>query len=110
MYKLIYESTGGKNAVYPIWDRNAKFGKESYGKIRLVIHQLRNYYFHDYETWDQESQNKLLTHVQEFFNKTIAKDDPDEDDEWINIQLAILFKVTEYLKEVSKKYKRKVGD
>ena len=107
MYKLIYESSGGKDAAYPIWDRNAKFGKESYGKIRLVIHQLRNYYFHDFETWEQQAQDKLLAHVHEFFNNTIAKKDPDNGDEWTNCQLAILFKSIEYLKEVSSRFKRK---
>jgi len=110
MFKLIYESSGGKEAPFPIWDRNAKYGKESYGKIRLVIHQLRQYYFHDYENWTKEAQNKLLGHVHEFFDLTVGKKEPDNKEDWISCQLAILFKITEYLKEVRKKYKRKVGD
>ncbi|SVD96714.1 uncharacterized protein METZ01_LOCUS449568, partial [marine metagenome] len=56
MFKLIYESSKGKDATYPIWDQKAKYGKESYGKIRLVIHQLRNYYFHDFENWEKPAQ------------------------------------------------------
>ena len=99
MFKLIYESSKGKDATYPIWDQKAKYGKESYGKIRLVIHQLRNYYFHDFENWEKPAQDKLLIHVHEFFQLTIGKDEPDDDNEWINIQLAVLFKTTEYLTE-----------
>ena len=110
MFKLIYESSGGKEAPYPIWDRKAKYGKESYGKIRLVIHQLRQFYFHDYENWDKEAQDKLLIHVHEFFDLTIGKNEPENKEEWINCQLAILFKSTEYLKEVRKRYRRKVSN
>ena len=109
MFKLIYESSKGKDATYPIWDQKAKYGKESYGKIRLVIHQLRNYYFHDFENWEKSAQDKLLIHVHEFFQLTIGKDEPDDENEWINIQLAVLFKTTEYLIEVAKKFKTKLG-
>ena len=48
MYKLIYESPGGNEAPYPVRDSQARFGKDTYGKIRLQVHQLRQYYFHDY--------------------------------------------------------------
>ena len=108
MFKLTYESSGGKEAVYPIWDRNAKYGKESYGKIRLVIHQLRQFYFHDYENWDKAGQDKLLAHVNEFFNITIGNNKPEIEDEWLNCQLAVLFKTTEYLIEVREWFKHNV--
>jgi len=108
MYKLIYEASGGKDASYPIWDRKAKLRYESYGKIRLVIHQLRQYYFHDYENWDQEEQDKLLAYVNEYFNSLIDGNEPEIEDEWSNCQLAILFKTTEYLIAVKNKYAKKI--
>lgn len=109
MYKLIYESSGGKEAVYPVWDKNARFGRESYGKIRLVIHQLRQYYFHDYETWEKDAQDKLLAHIGEYFQKVIGKVESDDSSDWVHLQLGILFSVTEYLSEVKKRIKRKSG-
>ena len=108
MYKLIYESPGGNYAPYPVRDSQAKFGKDTYGKIRLQVHQLRQYYFHDYKNWEENSQKKLLGHVNEFFNNTIAKPDPDEDHEWVNCQLAILFRTSEYLSEIGSRYKKKL--
>lgn len=109
MYKLIYESSGGKEAVYPVWDKNARYGRESYGKIRLVIHQLRQYYFHDYETWEKGDQDKLLAHIGEYFQKVIGGEVPEIDSDWVHLQLGVLFSVTEYLTEVKKKIKRKSG-
>jgi hypothetical protein len=109
MYKLIYESSGGREAVYPVWDRNAKLGKESYGKIRLVIHQIRQYYFHDFENWEEGSQRKLLAHVHGYFKAIVSKNDPENTEDWVRCQLVVLFKTTEYLGEVSKKLKRKIG-
>ena len=32
--------------------------------------------------------------------------DPDEDHEWVNCQLAILFRTSEYLSEIGSRYKR----
>ena len=72
-----------------------------------LIHQLRNYYFHDFENWEKSAQDKLLIHVHEFFQLTIGKDEPDDDNEWINIQLAVLFKTTENQIELAKKFKTK---
>ena len=63
----------------------------------------------DFENWDKSEQDKLRNHVHEFFQLTIGKDEPDNDNEWINIQLAVLFKTTEYLKEVAKRFKKRLG-
>jgi hypothetical protein len=103
LYKLIYEATGSREAKWPIPDKFAKLGKETYGKIRLVIHQLRQFYEHDYQQWDQAAQDKLLGYVGEFFEGVGTSRGSNHPDDWIRTQLATLARVTNYLAEVKKR-------
>ena len=103
LYKLIYEASGNRDAKWPILDKFARLGRESYGKIRLAIHQLRQFYEHDYQQWDQPAQDKLLAYVDEFFDSVGIDRDSENSEDWIRTQIATLARVTDYLEEVKKK-------
>jgi len=109
LYKLIYEASGGKEARYPIFDRYAKLGQDTYGKIRLVIHQLRQYFAHDYSGWSEPDQKKLLNFVDEFFNSVVNDRNALNEDDWMRLQLAIMSRVVTYLQEITKKLNIKLS-
>ena len=105
MYKLIYEATGGKHAKPPVRDVKAKFGNETYGKIRLVIHELRQFYFHDTDLWDKKRRKIVIGHCEEFFNNVIGKNHVTQPDEWVNCHLSVLYRTANYFEVVRKKLK-----
>jgi hypothetical protein len=105
MYKLIYEATGGKHAKPPVRDVKARFGNETYGKIRLVIHELRQFYFHDTDLWDKKRRKIVIGHCEEFFNNVIGKNHVTQPDEWVNCHLSVLYRTANYFEVVRKKLK-----
>lgn len=109
LYMLIYEASGGKDAQYPIFDKFAKLGRDTYGKIRMTIHQLRQYYAHDYSGWEEYQQKKLLAYVDEFFESLVTDRNNLTEKDWVTIQLSVMSRVVEYLIEVGKKLQVKLN-
>ena len=121
LYKAIYDSTmrqvpgefRNRGPEKPIYDPDAENG-ESYGRVRIWIRELRNYYFHadrpnDYRTEFNKRQRDFA------FQAAIGRDAPDEqagsdhnaDDysttEYLRVTLYLLKETVEYLSSVKVK-------
>ncbi|MBN1969434.1 MAG: AAA family ATPase [Candidatus Delongbacteria bacterium] len=98
MYKYFYESSGGKNAEYPLVDKsNKKY------KIRWEINRLRNSFFHDIEQSKYSDVEKQK--VQNIYNSIIGKGYPTDTQEWSNIQISIMYHTLEWLNVIFDKLK-----
>ena len=119
LYKIIYESTmipvPGEHRNHgpdkPIYDPNAEDG-ESYGRSRLWIRELRNYYQHDNEK-PEDYRKDFSKRQRDFaFKAGIARTAPDESTnsldvpedysttEYLRITLFLLTEVIVYLKDL----------
>ncbi|MDC3279711.1 AAA family ATPase [Gammaproteobacteria bacterium] len=119
LYKIIYESTmipvpgehRNRGPDKPIYDPNAEDG-ESYGRSRLWIRELRNYYQHDSEK-PEDYRKDFSKRQRDFaFKAGIARTAPDESTisldvpedysttEYLRITLFLLTEVIVYLKDV----------
>lgn len=98
MYKYCYESSGGKNAQFPIIDRD-----DRRTKVRWDINKLRNYFFHDVElSEDPDSEKKRIKLI---FKTMITNGYPKNKGEWSNVQLALMNRIVEWLDSVLEKLK-----
>jgi hypothetical protein len=96
LYKYCYESSGGKNAQYPIIDKN-----DRKSKVRWEINRFRNYFFHDVEfSVDPQLEEKR---IEKIFKTMIPSGFPKENSEWSNVQLAIMNRIIEWLESVLEK-------
>jgi len=119
LYKIIYESTmkpvprehRNRGPEKPIYDPDADNG-ESYGRVRIWIRELRNYYQHDSEK-PEDYRKEFSKRQRDFaFQAAIGRDAPDEqagsdhnaDDysatEYLRVALLLLTEVIAYLKDV----------
>jgi hypothetical protein len=119
LYKIIYESTmtpvagehRNRGPAKPIYDPDAENG-ESYGRVRIWIRELRNYYQHDSEK-PEDYRKDFSKRQRDFaFQAGIGRDAPDEqrgsdhnaDDystrEYLRVTLFIMKEVINYLEAV----------
>ena len=105
--KLIYESTGGKNASYPVRQPRAHLGQDSYGKIRWVLNQLRQYYAHDITSFELEDQERIKAFVNEFFDSVISDRENISPQEWPQLQIALMSRIVEYVDAIYSKLQQR---
>lgn len=122
LYKIIYESTmtpipgehRNRGPEKPIYDPDADNG-ESYGRVRIWIRELRNYYQHDSEK-PEDYRKEFSKQQRDFaFQASIGRDAPNEqagsdhnaDDysttEYLRVTLYLLKETVEYLSSVRAK-------
>jgi len=98
LYKYCYESSGGRNAKYPVIDKD-----DRKAKIRWDINKLRNYFYHDVElAEDPEAEQKRVNII---FKTMITKVFPADSKDWTVIQIAILNRIIEWLGSILEKLK-----
>jgi len=95
--KLIYEASGGKDAEYPVRQQRAHVGRESYGKIRWVLNQLRQFYAHDIATFSRKDQERIKSFVDEFFDSVVSDRSCVTTEDWTRLQIALMHRVVDYL-------------
>ncbi|NBT29692.1 MAG: hypothetical protein EBT18_09455 [Gammaproteobacteria bacterium] len=121
LYKIIYESTmkpvpgehRNRGPEKPIYDPDADNG-ESYGRVRIWIRELRNYYQHDSEK-PEDYRKEFSKRQRDFaFQAAIGRDAPEEragsdhnaDDysavEYLRVALHLLLETIRYLKSVKR--------
>jgi superfamily I DNA and/or RNA helicase len=103
--KLIYESTGGKEANYPVRQPRAVIGEETYGKVRWVINQLRQYYAHDISTFELSSRERIESFVYEFFDHVVDDRNAISVADWTKLQISLMSQISEYLEAMYNKLK-----
>lgn len=122
LYKIIYESTmqpvpgehRNRGPEKPIYDPDAEHG-ESYGRARIWIRELRNYYQHDSEK-PEDYRKDFSKRQRDFaFQTAIGRDAPEErqgsdhnaDDystrEYLRVTLFIMNEIVQYLMAVKKR-------
>jgi len=122
LYKIIYESTmrpvpgehRNRGPEKPIYDPDAENG-ESYGRVRIWIRELRNYYQHDSEK-PEDYRKDFSKRQRDFtFQTAIGRDAPEErqgsdhnaDDystrEYLRVTLFIMNEIVQYLMAVKKR-------
>ena len=122
LYKIIYESTmqpvpgehRNRGPEKPIYDPDAEHG-ESYGRVRIWIRELRNYYQHDSEK-PEDYRKDFSKRQRDFaFQTAIGRDAPEErqgsdhnaDDystrEYLRVTLFIMNEIVQYLMAVKKR-------
>lgn len=95
MYKYLYEASGGGNAREPLLARNTPAPD-----IRWFISKLRNGFFHDSSlSGDAVGEREVQRKV---YNDLLGKAYPTQPREWSQLQLAVMFRVTEWLANVVK--------
>ena len=100
MNKLIYESTGGREATYPVRQPKATIGQDTYGKVRWVINQLRVYYAHDISTFELSARELVESFVHEFIDSVVADRENISSQEWSQLQIALMSKTVDYLESL----------
>jgi hypothetical protein len=122
LYKVIYESTmvpvpgehKNRGPDKPIYDPEADNGV-SYGRVRIWVRELRNYYQHDNEK-PQEYRREFSKRQRDYlFNSAIGRPAPDENkestnpaedysrSEYLQVTLFLLTEITCYLNLVRAK-------
>ena len=108
---MLYESsmlggveTARKPPPQPIYDPDAVQGK-SYGRIRVWLRDLRNYYQHDTSDWEDYRQEFNQAQIDRFFQKSIAKAKPEHSLDYMRAELFTLREVVRYLDAVRNKLK-----
>ena len=116
LYKIIYESTmqpvpgehRNRGPEKPIYDPDAEHG-ESYGRVRIWIRELRNYYQHDSEKPEDYRKDFSKRQRDLAFQTAITRPAPDEqrdrdnnpDDysarEYLRVTLRLMKETVEYL-------------
>ena len=116
LYMAIYESTMTKSAtgrnqnpVEPVFDPNALSG-DSYGRIRVWLKDLRNYYEHDTSKWEDWQRQNNKTQRDLFFQQSISKPAPEKPQDYSSLDylratLFALREVIDYLDTVRNKLK-----
>jgi hypothetical protein len=97
MNKLIYESTGGREATYPVRQPRATIAQDTYGKVRWVVNQLRVYYAHDISTFELSARLEVESFVNEFFDSVIQDRENISTQEWSQLQIALMTRTVDYL-------------
>ena len=88
----------------PVYDPDASEG-ESYGRIRIWLNNLRNFYGHDITQFPPEDQKRIRFHVKQFFTTAISKPEPQNGIDYLHALLFILADVIWYLDTVREKLK-----
>ncbi|MBM23181.1 MAG: hypothetical protein CMD78_02805 [Gammaproteobacteria bacterium] len=116
LYMAIYESTmvrsatgRNQNPVEPVFDPDALSG-DSYGRIRVWLKDLRNYYEHDTSKWEEWQRQNNKTQRDLFFQQSVGKPAPEKPQDYssLNYLQATLFALKEviaYLDTVRNKLK-----
>ena len=119
LYKVIYESTmtavpgehRNRGPDKPIYDPNAEDGT-SYGRVRLWVRELRNYYQHDNEKPEDYRQDFSKRQRDYVFMEGIGRPAPDDQQnqgnvpedysgiEYLRVTLLLLKEVVTYLNTV----------
>ena len=116
LYMAIYESTmvrsstgRNQNPVEPVFDPDALSG-DSYGRIRVWLKDLRNYYEHDTSKWEDWQRQNNKTQRDLFFQQSVNKPAPEKPQDYSSLDYlqATLFALKEviaYLDTVRNKLK-----
>jgi hypothetical protein len=107
MNKLIYESTGGREATYPVRQPRATIGQDTYGKVRWVINQLRVYYAHDISTFELSARELVESFVHEFIDSVVADRENISSHEWSQLQIALMTRTVDYLEALHGKLEQR---
>jgi hypothetical protein len=119
LYKVIYESTmtaipgehRNRGPDKPIYDPDADNG-ESYGRVRLWVRELRNYYQHDNERPEDYRQDFSKRQRDFVFDQAIRRAAPEEQQgsgnppedysglEYLRVTLFIMKEIIKYLEAV----------
>ena len=115
LYVMLYESsmlggveTARKPPPQPIYDPDAVQG-ESYGRIRVWLRDLRNYYQHDTSDWEDYRQEFNQAQIDRFFQTSIAKTKPEHSLDYMRAELFTLKEVVRYLEAVRNKLKNQTS-
>jgi hypothetical protein len=115
LHQILWETTMVKTAPgmknigpsKPVYDPDASDG-ESYGRIRIWLNNLRNFYDHDITQFPPEDEKRIRLQVKQFFTVATSKPEPENSLDYLRALLVILADVVWYLDTVREKLKNQV--